>query len=350
MKFLKDYKNQMDFDKENLLELDDKDLTYIVEYIVKNPYTDYYDDFYISKYSSDTTTAHRNASEYFETMERITQKSNHLIQSQVQSNSQSYFYTYMLGGRQDEKLRYRIYLAPNPENLHYIAEQFAKNTYKRGINVEFKIQRQNDAKKKKMDRMVVYCTTRENLIACLDVFDKIQKGTPQAFYGAEKSPIWYRSQVKNVYIAPEIMQEGRSYGSVFEESANEMVALLKYLCDCKNLRDYERKLTPSEKEAFYDFAKTILRSSLLKNSCCIRKNYDNIYKKAEPSYLLLNDGRLRSSYLREDGSAEMAIFEKSREGKRVLLNNFYTTPRDLGKSSAVTVKDVTGKDLLYKYH
>lgn len=349
MRFLKDNKRNKDFDKENLLELDDKDLTYIVKHIVKNPYSEFYDDFYVSKYSSDTATTHRNASQYQQIMEHITKQSNNYIYSEVQSNSQSYFYTYVNGGRNGDKLGYRIYLAPNPENLHYIAQEFAKNTYKNNINVEFKVQRQNDSKKRKIDRMIVYCTNKQNLIECLAVFEKIQRKAPQAFYESEKSPIWYNSQVKNVFIAPEIMQEGESYGDVFEKSSKELVSLLKYFYDCQNISEYERLLTPVQQVKFYNFAKLLLRSTLLKNSCCLKKNYDNIYKKSEPTYRYLANGKIRSVYNREDGKDEIAIFENSNEGKKFLLNNFYSTPGELENNPEVSVSVTNNNRFFYPY-
>lgn len=296
MNYISDKRNNMNFDKEmDIIQLEESDINYILKYAIENPNEDFYDAFYVSKYSSDTVSVDEKAKEYVEEMKKLEQLSKGRVNSEVQPNSPSYYYTYVNGGRGYDELKYRIYLAPNPENLHNIAGHFAAKAYKQGIGTEFKIQGQGKGEKKgKIDRMIIYCTTKENLEKCLNILDELQKKQPQLFYGSEKSPIWYKSPVENVFIAPEIIQDNQSYGSIFARSVGETIAILKYLYNSNDINEFVRALSTDDKTQFYYNAKLLLRSALLKNSCCMTTDYKRLFKNSQPMYSVRMDGHIYS--------------------------------------------------------
>ena len=228
MKYIKDFKKNIDFDEENtLLELPEKDLDYIIKTGIIDQTEDLYDFYYASKYNSNTPSINSVAQEYFKDMEKAKDLSNGNIVSEQQSNSPSYYYTWINNGRNNDKLRYRIYLAPNPEQMHALAKNFANKAYENNLNLEYKIQMPSADKYKKNDRIIVYCTTKEILQKCFDIFNDMQQQNPELFNNSEKAPIWYNSPVKNVYFSPEIIQEGESYGSIFNQSIKETKQLLR---------------------------------------------------------------------------------------------------------------------------
>ena len=343
MKYIKDFNKNIDFDTENtLLELPENDLDYIVTTAINNN-GDLYDYFYTSKYTSNVPSVNSTAQKYFKDMEKAIELTNGNIYSKQQSNSPSYYYTWINNGTNNDKNRYRIYLAPNPEQMHILAKTFAYHAYKNNLNLEYKIQMPSTDKYKKNDRIIVYCTTKEILQKCFDIFNDIQQQHPEYFYNSEKSPIWYNSPVKNVYFSPEIIQKDESYGGIFSKSISETKHLLSFYCNCKDIKQYHNSLTSYEKEKLYDFNKTLLRSVLLKNSCCIKKNFDLMYKNIIPTYFIATNGKLinRCNNYNKDGKIDVAIINQNDEGKRFVTQNFYTLPTMLPYNPEVLTKEVS---------
>ena len=295
MEFIPDKRKDINFDNEGIMGIDVNDMNHILNYVIDHPYSDFYDDFYTSKNTLDTPIVKENEKEYIDKMKNMYNISNQKVQSDVQDNSPSYYYTYVNGGREDT-IRYRIYLSPKPENLHNLAGHFAARTYKKGIGVEFKIQMVDRGKNEKCDRMVIYCSTKEILEQCLSILGNLKQDKPELFDGLEKAPIWYNSKINNVFIAPEILRKNASYGSEFERSITETIDILKFLYDSDDLKKYVEQLSDEEKEYFYNNFKVLLRSTLLKNSCCMKSDYTRIYKEAVPNYSLGRGKCLYSTY------------------------------------------------------
>ena len=342
MKYIKDFKHNIDFDTENfLLELPEKDLDYIVENGIVNQNDDLYGFFYSSKYSSNTSSVNSSAQKYFKDMKKAIELTGGNIFSKQQSNSPSYFYTWINGGRGNDKNKYRIYLAPNPEQMYILAKTFAHHSFKENLNLEYKIQMPSADKYKKNDRIIIYCSTKETLLKCFEIFKNIRLEHPEYFYNSEKSPIWYNSPVKDVYFAPEIIQDGQSYGSIFSNSIKETTRLLRFYCNCKDIKQYFSSLSQNERKKFYDLSKTLLRSVLLKNSCCIKNNYDLMYKSTVPTYFVTANGELVSNC---SNSNEIAIINQSEEGKKYIMKNFYTITSKLPYNSEVITKKVSHRE------
>ena len=112
------------------------------------------------------------------------------------------------------EIKYRYYIAPNPDNIHELVENLASAFLENNAPVKFKYQLEK--KMADCDRIIIYCD-KENKEQVEKALRYLYQNNEKLFDGSERALPWiYESSVPNIYIAPET--PGFSYGLKFADT------------------------------------------------------------------------------------------------------------------------------------
>lgn len=130
------------------------------------------------------------------------------------------------------EIKYRYYMAPNPDNLHEIVESLTTSFLENDAPVKFKYQLEE--KMTDCDRVIIYSDTQNKPLVEKTLL-QIYQNKENLFKDSERALPWlYESIIPNIYIAPET--PGFSYGIKF---ADTLIKLKQIINRYPNDTDYE---------------------------------------------------------------------------------------------------------------
>ena len=217
-------------------------------------------------------------------------------------------------------IRYRFYIAPNPENMHEIVKKLVEAFKAQNVPVRFKYQLTK--KMEECDRIIIYSDNNRKLVE--HAIKSVYQSSPSLFKGCERSPAWlYDSEVPGVYFAPET--PGDAYGNRVCEAVLEAREVFNFLYGITNSNS-RISLEGKEADQAVEYMKLLITSMLVREGILLSKNggFVNITGKKINTYYDYDTGILEnwSSSLKEGYFS--VKFHPTIEGKKALLENFYS--------------------------
>ena len=217
-------------------------------------------------------------------------------------------------------IRYRFYIAPNPNNLHELVQRLTEAFSKANVPVRFKYQLTTNMEQ--CDRIIVY-TDYNNKDLVEQTINSVYQSSKRLFEGCERSPAWiYDSKTPGVYFAPETPKA--AYSERLTDALLEAKLTFNYLYGMTNSN---KSITFSGNDTTdaINNMKTIITSIMLRKGLLLSK---------DGKCITIKDKNVKVSYDYETGTLEhfnidqngytSVKFYQTKEGKQALVNNFYS--------------------------
>lgn len=294
----------------HIREFDEQQFHDIVKFVNEldvNAY-DIYEDLYKSNNSHFPSAAEKSALDA--KLSRL-KGINPLLETDKQGNDYEWIYINRKDKGEDA---YRYYFGINPMNLYRLVEKMTEKFCEKGITVSFKYQQ--EGKKRSTDRIILY-TNSSHKEEVEKALSEIYSENRELFSNSERALPWlYRSNTPNVYVSPESRNHDRSYGEHFANALMDAKKIFHYLYQDDKVRN----------EGQLESLKAIVLSTLLRNGCFLTKDGRRITSEEQgiKSFYDKDSNTLRNVFEYKNGDYFEAKFDSSIEGKKALLNNFYS--------------------------
>ena len=124
---------------------------------------------------------------------------NIVVTSEQCKTNDNFFHVAINRRFSDPHNKFRIYMSPTDENLYLLVNELLKRSYRENKKIYLKYGRQN-----RLDKIVMYLQSKDDLLDKLDLIEKIKKEHPNYFVNMGKSSFWISpSKIDGVYISPE---------------------------------------------------------------------------------------------------------------------------------------------------
>ncbi len=292
-------------------EISEQQFHDIVKYVSKLNIYDYdiYEDLCRSK-TNDFPDS-RKTQELLEKMNELAKKHPFLG---FQGQGQNYCWVDI---KKDEKEQetFRYYLGINPRNMYDLVEKLTEKFASKGIPLSFKYQR--EGKRKMADRIIIY-TGYNNRPMVEQTIREIYSENRELFNDTERILPWiYNTEIPGVFLAPESQIHDKSYGENFASALTSAKAIYYYLYCSETVTNKDQ----------LEMLKKIVASTMFRNGLLMSIDGKRILPP-EAGIKTFYDARtgtlMNCIDNKETGYYYEVVYDNTDEGKRALLNNFYT--------------------------